>query len=696
MQNKEKKKDIRWIVREGNHEQAEQMAREKNLPVLVCEVLCARGITDADEAVRFMETNLSRIEDAFALKDMDKAVAVLRDALEKNEKIVVYGDYDCDGVTATAVMMRYLRSVGADCSYYIPGRLDEGYGMHCDSLRMLAQAGTQLIVTVDNGITALEEVRFAHELGMRIIVTDHHQCLGELPDADAVIDPQRPDDSPAFRALAGVGVACKFVAAMMGKDGKSDMPAVMERWAELAALGTVADLMTLTGENRAIVNYGVRRIATTGITGLRELCRSADLLGADKKPITTETLSHILGPRINAAGRMGESGKAEELLLTDDPAEAERIAAELQTHNQDRRDEESKIYAEAVELLEQDPERRDRPVIVLGHEGWHHGVIGIVASRLTEKYGRPVVLLVFEEERAKGSGRGIRGFNIFAAFTNAADCVLQFGGHEQAGGVTLERSRMPEFEAKLMEYAEAHPVDDTPVLEIDCELKPEQLTLRDVRDLKQLEPYGQENRCPMFCIRDMRINEMPVMGGGKHMRLLLQKDDVVLEAVWFSHTPDGIGMTVGDHVDIAFAAEINDFRGQRVQLQTKDIRWSEEELREDAEGISAYLAYLKTGSADDSQKRLLKPERSQFIAVWKFLQNACAGSQSWSGPDTVLYRRVRGAGTPLTLGQLHIILETFRELELIVVWRQNGNLDIRLGTWHKVSLEDAPVMKGLA
>ena len=687
-------REKRWIIGSYDREEAAQIARASGLSPLLCAVLSSRGVHTGREAARFLETSVDKLGSPYELKGMQQAVDTIRDAAAKGEKIAVYGDYDVDGVTATTILVRYLREIGADCTYYIPDRLTEGYGMNREALDRLYEQGVRLLISVDTGITAVEEISYIRERGMRVVVTDHHECKEELPEAEAVVNPKQPDCPYPFKELAGVGVAFKLLCALLG-----DPHEALNRAAELVALGTVADVMPLRDENRAIVNYGLRRLDVTANVGLRVLCREAGLIGEDKKPVAAQSLSFVLAPRINAAGRFGMAERAVELFLTEDPDEALAIVRQLAEKNKERQGTESNIMKEALDQFEQDCDPSSDRAIVLWNKGWHHGIIGIVASKLVDRFSRPVILLSVDETGAKGSGRSIRGFNLFEALQNLPVQPRQFGGHELAAGLTVEVDDLERFREAMRSYAAAHlkEEDCVPCLEVDCEIEPELLTLHDVESLRMLEPCGMGNRSPLFVLRDMVLVGVASIGNDRHTRLTAEGRGCSLGGVFFGQNAAAMGLDAGDGVDIVFSAEVNSFRGRQVQMIVRDIRLSRREKELDRVSRALYDRFCAGEHLAETEKRELATDRAQLVAVWRYLVNHCTDGILDCAPET-LYRRIRHeAGCGMNLGKLLTALSVFEELRLIESEKtaESLRLHIHVGA-PKVDLASSKVLRRLA
>ena len=662
-------------------------------PYLVSSVLVSRGVETAEQAAEALERERALSHSPFLMRDMDKAVARIQEALSNGEKLAVFGDYDVDGITATCLLTDYLRSRGGEVVMHIPGRFDEGYGLSNDAIRALADEGVRLIITVDCGITGVEETDYANSLGVDVVITDHHECKEQLPGAVAVVDPHRPDCDYPFKHLAGVGVALKLVLALGGNDRED---ALFARYCTLAAIGTVADVMRMEGENRAIVGMGLEAIDHSDFIGLHALLREAGLAG---KPISSIQIGFVLAPRINAAGRMGRATLAAELLLTNDPEDAERKAKELCDLNRERQSVEQEIYAMAIEQLELLPPE-EKYALVLASEDWHQGVVGIVASRLSEKYSCPSFMIHLQGGMGKGSCRSYGGFNLFGALEACSDLLVGFGGHELAAGFTIEEGNIPAFRKKMNKYVREHTGRAMPVssLAVDAELtRPALVTLDEVERLSELEPYGAGNDRPVFCLRGALLETAQSVGQNRHLKVRIQKGHTTFEGIFFSVTAEDVGITAGSRVDAAFYLQINEFRGSRsVQLQLLDIRPARAPSAHEAELLALRDTLLSGGELSPRDAARLLPSRDQFVRVWRALERAAADG-GLSGPELPMLRRIAAelSGAECFL-RAALCLDIFAERGLLVLDRAGDTLTLRLTSdGKKVELDDNPYLARL-
>ena len=676
----------KWHIADPHPEAAARLTAA-GYPCLVSAVLASRGIGTAEEAAAFLEHEQRLTYSPFLMADMDKAVARVQQALADHEKIAVFGDYDVDGITATCILVDYLQGRGADVLHYIPRRIEDGYGLSCDAIEGLYRKGARLLITVDCGITGVEEVDFANSLGMDVVITDHHECKETLPRAAAVVDPHRPDCPYPFKHLAGCGVALKLALALGGPDREE---ALFSRYCTLAAIGTVADVMQMSGENRTIVSRGLAAIEHSDFIGLHALLKEAGLAGRE---ITSVQIGFVLAPRINAAGRMGAADKAAELLLCTDPAEAERMARDLCALNRERQNVEQTIYSQAEEMIARLPDR-DRSALVLESSRWHQGVVGIVASRLSEKYSRPSFMIHLNGATGKGSCRSWGGFNLFAALESCKDLLLGFGGHELAAGFTIEEGNIPAFRERMNDYARSFRGGEAPVSVLDVDVAithPSAVTLEELEALSALEPYGSGNARPVFCLLGATLLRTQNVGQNRHLKLRLGKGSAQFDGIFFSTVAEDCGCRAGDRVDAAFYLQINEFRGSRtVQLQMVDLRpslWAsgrEQEALALAERCTAHQPI----SARDARRLL--PTRDQFAAAWRFLERTVPEGGLTTGSLPLLRTLAAELGKAEPFPRAALCLAVFAERGLLTLERQEDDVTLRLHRGQKVVLGQSP------
>ena len=647
---------------------------------LTAMVLAARGYKTPQEATNYLDCSCP-LPDPFLMTDMALAAGRVALAMTQGEKIAVFGDYDVDGITATCLLTDFLRKNGADVVSYIPGRLEEGYGLNPIAIRQLHQEGVKLIITVDCGITALEEAKLCKELGMDLVITDHHECKDQLPEAVAVVDPHRPGDHYPHRQLSGVGVAFKLAAALSGSQEE-----VLAEYADMVCLGTVADVMLLQGENRVFVSRGLEALQHTHRPGIAALMAEC---GCAPEAVNAGSIGFMLAPRINAAGRMGQIELAIELFLTQDPRRAEHLAQALCELNRQRQSVEAKIYQEAVAML---PEGTTPEAIVLADESWHQGVVGIVASRMAEEYCCPAFLICLDGDHGKASSRSYGGFNLFSALTTLSPLLESYGGHELAAGFTISRQQIIPFRQEVCRLASEFYDDESPrtLLEVDCCITPELLTIRGIDSLSVLEPCGNGCPKPVLMMKNLTIERLSLVGNGRHMRLRLRDRHQSINAIFFSVNPDTVSVQPGDVVDVAFHPQVNEFRGERsVQMNVVDIRPScSAPCLPDATGYAG----LRTGTVSPHNARQLLPDRATLGIIWKYL----AGQEGPIREDPMCLCRkiVRWSGTPLRLGQLLTGLDIFRDVGLLQVHRLRKQILIHLTPGkEKADLQESKTMQ---
>ncbi len=626
-------------------------------------ILSARGIQDTAAAKEYLACDIALL-DPFLMTDMDLAAGRVGLAMTRGEKIAVFGDYDVDGITSTCLLTDFLRRHGADCVSYIPGRLEEGYGLNPIAIHYLHGLGVKLIITVDCGITAVEEAQLCKELGIDLVITDHHECKQILPEAIAIVDPHRPDGGYPHKTLSGVGVAFKLACALSG-----DQNEVLDEYADMVCLGTVADVMPLRGENRVFVARGLDSIRNTKRPGLAALMKES---GCTRENVSATSIGFMLAPRINAAGRMGQIDLAVELFLTDDEERAEFLAKALCDLNRQRQQVESEIYEQAVSML---PQGQPPEAIVLADETWHQGVVGIVASRMAEEYCCPAFLICLDGDHGKASSRSFGGFNLFASLTALSELLESYGGHELAAGFTISRQNISAFRQQMCQQAAAYYADSTPrtTLDIDCAITAELLTVRGIDALNALEPCGNGCPKPVLMMEKMAIERISSVGNGRHLRLRLRSGYHSINAIYFSATAETASVEPGDVVDVAFHPQVNEFRGERtVQMNVLDIRPScNVECSPELCGHSR----IQAGTLTRQDASVLLPDRAQLAMVWKYLAGATCLQEE---PLCLCRKIVRWSGRPLSLGQLLTCLDIFQDVGLLTMTRQHKYTTIRL------------------
>ncbi len=668
-----------------------EIARTLSVSEVTARLIYNRGYRDAASAALLLSPDIALLHDPYILADMDRAVERVLLSVDRGERITVYGDYDVDGVTSVTLLYLYLKSLGACVDYYIPLRAKEGYGVSSAAVDSLAGAGTKLMITVDTGITANREVEYARGLGIDTVVTDHHECHGELPSACAVVNPQRPDCKYPFRALAGVGVVFKLVCALEiarcpDISAADAVRAICDRYIDLVAVGTVADVMPLIDENRVIVKLGLAAINDSARVGLAALIEAANSSSGSKgaagsaeknqkkRKINSGYISFSLAPRINAAGRISSATKAVELLLCSDADRARTLAEELCEINLRRQREENSIAEEAYNQIEASHDFEKDRIIVLENNSWQQGIIGIVSSRITEKYGLPSILISFDgamsgkmkdDDIGKGSGRSIKGLNLVDALDYCRASLVQFGGHELAAGLSVKRMNIPLFRVMINDYARKHLSDDLFVMkcEADCALEAEELSMDIVDEISLLEPFGVANPAPLFLLRDMSLDRVISMGGGKHSKLVLSSGGKGYSAVCFGMPSSSISVHFGERVDLICQLSINEFRGQRsLQLIVQDIALSEEMAKKYQKESERYREISGGGSFSLDEDVI--PTRAEVAHVYKFLRYEGMCGRSSLSLRALHCALLEQQGVDISILKLRLILDILEDMRV--------------------------------
>ena len=643
----------KWEVRPLDKERAAAFAQTYGVPFFLAMLMNIRGLDDAAHLREFLGEG-EPLSDPFLLKDMDKAATRITRAVDNMEKIAVYGDYDADGVTSTAMLYSYLETRGADVIFYIPQREGEGYGMNIGAVEYLKEQGVSLIVTVDNGISSVQEVARANELGIDVVVTDHHRPQEILPDAVAVVDAYRSDDTSPYKHFSGVGIAFKLLMAL--EDGAGDVEDLLEAYSDLAAIGTIGDIVPLTGENRTLIRAGLERLSQSDRPGVQALLENAGVAG---KALTSTNVAFTLVPRINATGRMGAPERAVRLLISGYEEEAEVLSEEICADNEERRRVEAEIAEAAFADIEAKGYMKDRVVVVDG-ENWHHGVIGIVASRVTERCGKPCMIISRGETEAKGSGRSIEGFSLFEAICACGDLLIKFGGHPMAAGITLKPENIEAFRKRINQYAAEHfPQMPTQTVTLDCKLNPAALSVSMAQSLTQLEPFGNGNPQPVFGLFNMELSNVTPVGGGGHLRLTLEKNGAVITAMRFNTKPEELPYHIGDKIDLAVQLEAREFRGQpSLTVIVRDMKFAAFNTEKNIASLASFEKWQRGEVLSAEDKNRLYPDRACLAAIYRALRTV-------NGKETDQVRFVSQFGKDMTLGLFKTALLVFEERGLV-------------------------------
>lgn len=669
----------KWIVKSGDKEYATKLSEELGISPYAALIASTRGIKTAEEAKDFFGIGEHKSIDPMDFPDMYAAVKRVQKALDEFERIAVYGDYDADGVTSTALLYSYLEMQGADVVYYVPNRHTEGYGLSYEAIDKLSMMGVKLIITVDNGISAVEEAKYINELEMDLVITDHHLPSDSLPQAAAVVDPHRADCNLDFKDYAGVGVAYKLICALEGEEN-----GITDSFVDLVTIGTIADVMPLVKENREFVRRGVEMLADSDRTGIQALMEAA---GLSERKINSTSIAFGICPRINAAGRMGSADRAIRLLLSEDYDEAVMLAQEINDENTARQHTEQEILTQADEQIRSNPGWKYQNVLVVAGEGWHDGVVGIVASRLVEKYGKPTLVITVDGEDAKGSGRSIEGFNLYDAICCCGDCLTHFGGHMLAAGIGLKASNIPVFRQKINKYADSIEMP-YPIQNIDFKLNPACVNTEMLETVSQLEPFGAGNPQPIFGLYNMTVADIQPIGNGKHLRVILERNGISIQTLKFRTLQADFPFVRGDIVDAAVGLEPNEYLGQlRVSVLLRNIKLHDM-VEDDLFSSMRDFSMLMRGLKDGFDAELLIPQRETTAKVYRYIRSA----GRWNYDIETLCHRLDFWAEDY--GQVAVSVEAMLEMGIL---RRDENEGLSVPkTSEKVNLQDAPILRRLA
>lgn len=675
-----------WSVAKVNKERAIAMANRLEIPPLLAMMLDIRGITKEENVINFLQEN-KEFSDPFLMKDMDKAVERITTAVENGEKICVYGDYDADGVTSTSLLYSYLRdSLGADVMFYIPTRTGEGYGMNKGAVDKIHSLGVTLIITVDNGISAREEIDYANTLGIDTVITDHHMPSGAIPKAVAVVNAHQQDDKSPFKDFSGVGVAFKLVMAIEGE--YADVDSLLENFSDIATLGTIGDIVPLVGENRTLVKNGLRHIQNSDRIGINAMKQES---GIAEKEINSSNVAFTLVPRINAGGRLGSSEKSVNLLLTEDEDEAVTIADKLGMDNRERQSIEKEILASIDEEVRRTPNIVNDKILVFAGRGWHQGVVGIAASRIKDIYDKPTIIIGIDDDGvARGSGRSVEGFSLCDAVFACSEHLTHYGGHPMAVGISLEKEKINDFRKAINAYCKDIKMPYN-ILHIDCKLNPNQLDLSILDCLSYIEPCGASNPSPIFGLYNMTIIATKEIGNGKHMRITLSRGQgqVPVYAVYFNHNFQSCSYRNGDIVDVAVSLDRNIYNGQEnLSVIIKDIKYCQSNNEELIDSERIFDKFAKRYKLTKNEVMSILPTRNDFAYVYRFLKQN-------KGFIYGEYALVNALNYKISMGKLIVILYSMKELGLIN-WQQGLYQSIiEMKESGKVNLEDSVFIKKL-
>lgn len=673
-----------WTVAPLNKQEANEIQTKYDLPSIIAMLLSIRGINTRDAIEDFLG-NECELASPFEIKDMDKAVERIRRAIEECEPICVYGDYDADGVTSTTLMYSYLEAVGANAMYYIPSREDEGYGMNRNAVDFLNEKGIKLIITVDNGIAAINEVAYAKSLGIDTVITDHHMPVGELPDACAVVDLHRSDCNSRFKQLSGVGVAFKVVMALEGE--YCDTDALLDNYADLLAIGTIGDIVELTGENRVFVKRGLQSIMNSDRIGISALVEDSGLAG---KNISAGNVSFTLVPRINAVGRLGLSGKCVSLFMTEDFDEANEIASKLSSDNTNRQHIEKEILHEIDSKIKKNPSLVLDRIIVIDGENWKQGVIGIVASKVKEIYGKPTIIVSRIGDEAKASGRSVEGFPLCDAVFACSDLLTHYGGHPMAVGLSLESRNIELFRKRINEYACNYGKMPFDSIKIDCKLNPAYITTDIVSEMSYLQPFGAGNPTPVIGLYNMTLKNIIPLSNNRHLKLTFNRNGTGITAMKFYTSCEEFPYMIGDVLDLAVTLSVNEYNGsQSVSVIIKDIKASDDDNLRQLESLRLFEDFCIGNKISKEQARSILPDRNDFALLYRFLRQ----NNGYGFPIETLMHRL---SNKLDYGKIRVIIEAMNELHLIEIIEGMNTCNINLlNVKTKVDIGSARIIKAL-
>lgn len=674
-----------WSIAKLNKENAKTISERYELPPIIATLLDIRGIVSQQDIESFL-FNESELDSPFDIKDMDKACERVKSAVENGEKICVYGDYDADGVTSTALLYSYLETLGADVMYYIPSREEEGYGMNIKAVDYLYESGVKLIITVDNGISAVDEIAHANSLGIETVVTDHHMPGDTLPDAVAICDMHRSDCPSRFKMISGVGAAFKLVMAIEGEYADVDM--LLDNYSDLLSIGTIGDIMPLVDENRVFVKRGLKHINNGDRLGIASLVEHAGLSG---KNITAGNVSFGIVPRINAVGRLGQSDNCVNMLITDEPEIADEIALKLSDDNSERQKIEKEILDKINIFIAKNPSVIQDRVLIIDGDDWHQGVIGIVSSRIKDIYGKPCIVISDTGGICRGSGRSVEGFDLWEAVQSCSEVLDHFGGHPMAVGLSIEKDKIDEFRHRINEFAADKEEMPFNKLEIDCKLNPAYLDVDIAKSLTYLQPFGAGNPTPVFMLSNLRINNITPLSNNKHLRIGFSNGKTQLQALKFFCSTLDFPYMVGDTVDLAVTLDVNVYKNnENLSVIIKDMKYAGVDNTDYIRSLRVFESFCSGEAVDAQALKTITPDRNDFAMVYRFLK------QQKNLDNLPLEIIVHKLLNRISYGKLKVILEAMNELKLIALYEDMYKTEIKLlEVSSKVNLEDASIIKAL-
>ena len=692
----------KWNIAVHDKEKVEKIARESKIGELTAKLLINRGYETKDQIDMFLKKSDDLFHDPFLMSDMEKGVDRVKRAVDNNEKVMIYGDYDVDGISSTCIMFMYLKTLNLDVCYYIPDRFEEGYGINKEAIKKAKEKNIDLIITVDTGITAVEETAYAKELGIDIIITDHHECPKTLPEAAAVINPKKAGDIYPFKELAGVGVAFKFIRAYNTKYQNEKNEADLNGYYEFVAMGTIADIMVLTDENRPTVDLGLKGMINSKNFGINAILESY-FRYKNKRSVSTDMISFYISPRINAAGRLAKANRAVELFLSENKKNAEILAEELSAYNRQRQETEKEIFIRAEKEFNRIKDKDKKKIIVLHDDNWNQGVIGIVASKLSERYNKAFILFAKDAGGIyKGSCRSVKNINITEMLASCPDILIKYGGHERAAGLSAQGENIAELDKRLNDYANQNNIEivKDKSYEIECEIEAEAITLEAVKEFEILEPFGNGNPVPLFAVLNCKILNVAPIGENKHIRIELARGRHLFEAVYFGMETETFSFGKNEYVDIACNINLNEFMNkERVQYIVRDVRSSENYVKYYNAEKENYYRFIDNDSGYKFNKNDV-PDKEDFKAVYVFLLSVFDKDVLYDFPRD--FNKLQGkysdaSKTWISRFKFRVIMDIFAEMKIIYLEHDYDNIEkIKINkTNHKTDLNDSSIYNKL-
>ncbi len=672
-----------WSISEIDEEIVSKYSQKYGIPYVSAAILYSRGFREESDIQNFLQGTVE--DDVFDITDMDKAVQRIEKAIKENEKICIYGDYDADGITSSSLMCRYLRDRGADVFCYIPERNKDGYGLNNSAIEYIKNEGTDLIITVDNGISAFDEVKYANLLGMDVVITDHHRVRETLPCACAVVNPYRKECSELKnKNFAGVGVAFKLIEAM--ETGKSSKKDLLDKYSDLVTVGTIGDSIELFGETKEVVKYGLENLLSSKIPGIISLLKCSNLY---LKELDSISVAFGIVPRINACGRMDNARLALELLMCDDVYESDKIAVEVCKLNDLRKNIENEILEDVENLLLEEPERKYEKIIVAEGENWNHGVLGIVASKITQKYGKPCILITIEGETSRASCRSIEGFSIYDALVRNSKWLTRFGGHPMAAGFSINTSDLKFFKESLFQDSEDYEVP-APCISIDFELEPYQISCEILENLEILKPYGNGNSEPVFGIFGATLVKIIPIGKGKHLKLIFEKDGFEFSVLYFNKTPNDFIFLEHEKLDIAITLHENEYMGVKsVSCYAVDFKICNYDLKKAVKEKNLYQHFKKSNTLNCDLTNVI-PSREEFVKIYQYVKKL----KNKSIRVDLINKRLFNNNKNLFI--IYIVLDVMEELGLIRIFRSADEYKIIVNeVKEKVNISNSLILKSI-